>query len=154
MYEPLRPVPEAGPCASKDHDQLADICGTTRHVEAAHTGPHGFGQKSPDTSAIPLCARHRRTGVDSYHQLGPEKFSEFHQLDIPALVARLNRKPFIRINSDTFIGSLGGEEYLLGTTHAGLPAAVRRMERLRREDGIEAARGPRAPETLRSGTTR
>jgi hypothetical protein len=33
-------------------------------------------QKSLDTSAIPLCTKHHRTGADSYHRLGPRKFSE------------------------------------------------------------------------------
>ena len=46
------------------------VCRATRGVEAAHTGPHGLGQKSSDLSAIPLCARHHRTGPDSYHKLG------------------------------------------------------------------------------------
>jgi hypothetical protein len=38
-------------------------------LEASHTGPHGIGQKSPDFSAIPLSAKHHRTGTDSYHRL-------------------------------------------------------------------------------------
>ena len=33
------------------------VCGSARGIEASHTGPHGLGQKSPDTSAIPLCYR-------------------------------------------------------------------------------------------------
>jgi hypothetical protein len=66
------------------------VCGSRYRVEASHTGPHGIGQKSPDSSAIPLCAKHHRTGADSYHRLGPRKFSEKHNLDIPALVRRLN----------------------------------------------------------------
>jgi hypothetical protein len=45
------------------------VCGSTRRIEASHTGPHGLGQKSPDSSAIPLCYRHHRTGPDSYHRL-------------------------------------------------------------------------------------
>jgi hypothetical protein len=109
------------------------VCGSTRYVEAAHTGPRGLGQKSPDASVIPLCARHHRTGPDAYHRLGPRRFSDVHRLDIPALVARLSAKPFIRVDSGMFIGSLGGEVYLLGTTRAGLPAAIRRMAELRRE---------------------
>jgi hypothetical protein len=51
------------------------VCGASRGIEASHTGPHGLGQKSPDSSAIPLCAKHHRTGNDSYHKLGPRKFS-------------------------------------------------------------------------------
>ena len=59
------------------------VCRTTRTVEAAHTGPHGLSQKSSDLSAIPLCARHHRTGMDSYHKLGPRKFSEVHHFEHP-----------------------------------------------------------------------
>src|SRR5207247_1205917 len=66
------------------------VCGTCRHIEAAHTGPRGLGQKSSDLSAIPLCAPEHRTGPKSYHKLGPHKFVTIHGLDIPALVARLN----------------------------------------------------------------
>jgi len=109
------------------------VCRTTRSVEAAHTGPHGLSQKSSDLSAIPLCARHHRTGDDSYHKLGPRKFSEVHRLDIPAIVARLSAKPFIRVESGSFIGRSGDQEYELGPTHAGLPRAIRKMSELRRE---------------------
>ena len=75
------------------------VCGARRGIEASHTGPHGLGQKSPDTSAVPLCTRHHRTGKDSYHKLGPRKFAELHNLDIPSIVGRLNQKPFIRIEA-------------------------------------------------------
>ena len=75
------------------------VCGSTKFIEASHTGPHGIGQKSPDTSAIPLCAKHHRTGNDSYHRLGPRKFSKAHNLDIPAIVRRLNLKPTIRVEA-------------------------------------------------------
>ena len=46
--------------------QPCSVCGSMRSIEASHTGPHGIGQKSADTSAIPLCAKHDRTGADSY----------------------------------------------------------------------------------------
>jgi len=115
------------------------VCRTTRSVEAAHTGPHGLSQKSSDLSAIPLCARHHRTAKDSYHKLGPRKFSEAHQVNIPAIVARLSAKPFIRVESGAFVGRLGDHEYDLGPTQAGLPRAIRRMSELRREMLAEVA---------------
>ena len=59
------------------------VCGARRGIEASHTGPHGLGQKSPDTSAVPLCTRHHRTGNDSYHRLGPRKFAEDPQPRYP-----------------------------------------------------------------------
>jgi len=109
------------------------VCRTNRAVEAAHTGPHGLGQKSSDLSAIPLCGRHHRTGDDSYHNLGPRKFAEVHQLNIRAIVARLSAKPVIRVESGGFVGRLGNQDYELGSTEAGLARAIRRMSQLRRE---------------------
>ena len=115
------------------------VCCTTRAVEAAHTGPHGISQKSSDLSAIPLCARHHRTAQDSYHKLGPREFSEVHRLNIPAIVARLSAKPCIRVESGSFVGRFGEEEYELGSTEAGLARAIRRMSELRREIQGEVA---------------
>jgi hypothetical protein len=93
-----------------------------------------LGQKSPDLSAIPLCARHHRTGKDSYHKLGPRKFAELHNLDIPAIVGRLNLKPSIRIEAGIFIGCLEDQQYVLGTAEEGIASAVQRMTRLCEED--------------------
>jgi hypothetical protein len=115
------------------------VCRTTRAVEAAHTGPHGLGQKSSDWSAIPLCARHHRVGDDSYHKLGPRKFSVVHQLNVAAIVARLSAKPIIRVESGGFVGQFGDQEYALGSTEAGLAEAIRRMSELRREIQAEVA---------------
>jgi hypothetical protein len=89
------------------------VCGSTRWIEAAHTGPHGLGQKSPDTSAVPLCAKHHRTGNDSYHRLGPRKFGERHNLDLAAIVRRLNLKPKVRIQNGEFVAHLEGCQYRL-----------------------------------------
>jgi hypothetical protein len=115
------------------------VCRTTRTIEAAHTGPHGLSQKSSDLSAIPLCARHHRTGDDSYHKLGPRKFAELHQLNIRAMIARLSSKPFIRVELGSFVGRFGDQEYALGFTEAGVARAIRRMSELRREREAEVA---------------
>jgi len=115
------------------------VCRATRAVEAAHTGPHGLGQKSSDLCAIPLCVRHHRTGDDSYHKIGPRKFAEVHQLDIPAMVARLSAKPLIRVESGTFVGRFRDRDYVLGPSEAGLARAIRRMRELRREIQAEVA---------------
>ena len=117
------------------------VCRTTRQIEAAHTGPHGISQKSSDLSAIPLCRKHHRTGDDSYHKLGPRRFAEVHRLNIRAIVARLSTKPLIRVESGTFVGWLGDQEYLLGPTEAGLARAIRRMTELRRDIREEVAKG-------------
>ena len=115
------------------------VCHRTPGIEAAHTGPHGLGQKSSDLSAIPLCASHHRSGDDSYHKLGPRKFAEVHQLNIRAIVARLSAKSFIRVESGAFVGSFGDQEYELGSTETGLARAIRRMSELRRGMEAEAA---------------
>jgi len=96
------------------------ICGFTRGIEASHTGLRGLGQKSADTSAIPLCVPHHRTGKDSYHKLGARKFAQVHNLDIPGIVERLNLKPVIRIESGAFVGHLEDRRYALGGIHAGV----------------------------------
>ena len=109
------------------------VCGVRRGIEASHTGPHGIGQKSPDTSAIPLCSEHHRTGKDSYHRLGPRKFSQVHNLDIPGIVRRLNRKPVIRVEAGMFVGYIDDEPYVLGSIGNGIAKAVKKMVRLRTE---------------------
>jgi hypothetical protein len=109
------------------------VCGITRGIEASHTGPHGLGQKSPDSSAIPLCGKHHRTGKDSYHKLGPRKFAELHDLDIPAIVCKLNLKPTIRVETGRFVAYLENQKYVLGKTEAGIGPAVREAMQLCRE---------------------
>ena len=96
-------------------------------IEASHTGPHGLGQKSSDYSAIPLCSKHHRTGRDSYHRLGPRRFSEVHGLNIRAIVSRLNLKPLVRLEAGSFVAHLEGERYVLGKISNGFPPALRRM---------------------------
>jgi hypothetical protein len=103
------------------------VCGGTLGIEASHTGPPGLSQKSSDYSAIPLCQKHHRTGSDSYHKLGPRKFSEVHSLDIRALVSRLNVKPLVRLEAGCFVAHLEGERYVLGKISNGLAPALHRM---------------------------
>lgn len=115
------------------------VCHATRNIEAAHTGPHGLGQKSPDSTAIPLCASHHRTGNDCYHKLGPRKFAQVHNLDISRIVAGLNAKPCIRVVSGKFVGRFQHELYELGSTRADLSQAVQKMIKLRRMIQNESA---------------
>jgi hypothetical protein len=93
------------------------VCGSTKGIEASHTCPRGLGQKSSDTSTIPLCYQHHGTGTDSYHKLGARRFALVHNLDVPVIVRRLNLKPVIRIESDTLsatwkIDSTSSEEHM------------------------------------------
>lgn len=66
------------------------ICSRCRYIEAAHFGPRGLGQKANDMQTLPLCSAHHRTGVDSYHSLGPRKFAEHHRLNVNRLIGQLN----------------------------------------------------------------
>ena len=112
------------------------VCGSKQGIEASHTGPHGIGQKTPDSSAIPLCPRHHRTGADSDHRLGPRKFSQKHNLDIPAIVRRLNLKPTIRVEAGWFVAYFEEQRYVLGKTDGGIRPAVREALQLYREDRL------------------
>jgi hypothetical protein len=103
------------------------VCGSTRGIEASHTGPHGLGQKSSDYSAIPLCVKHHRTGSDSYHRLGQRRFSALHKLDIRAIVCRLTLKPLVRLEAGCFVAHLEGERYVLGKISNGFATALHRM---------------------------
>jgi hypothetical protein len=105
------------------------VCAVTRGIEAAHTGPHGLGQKSPDSSAIPLCYKHHRTGKDSYHKLGPRRFSDAHNLDIPEIVRRFNLKPRIKVESGLFVGYLEDQQHVLGSVQDGIAPAIRKIVR-------------------------
>ena len=100
------------------------VCGSTRAIEASHAGTHGIGQKSPDSSRSRQREAHR-TGPDSYHRLGPKKFSQTHNLDIPTIVRRLNLKPTIRVEAGWYVTYLENQRYVLGKTDAGIRPAVR-----------------------------
>jgi hypothetical protein len=100
-----------------------------------------MAQKSPDTSAIPLCARHHRTGSDSYHKLGPRAFELRHGLDLRAIVARLNEKPSVRIEGGSFVGTYRNEEVFLRPLQIGLCSAVRIILRIKREDRVPGSPG-------------
>ena len=129
------------------------ICGRTGGVEAAHTGPHGMAQKSADTSAVPLCARHHRTGRDSYHKLGARAFERRHGVDLRAVVERLNERPSIRIENGSFVGRYGNQEFVLGRVGIGIPTAIRGILGFKRADREWLSRGnavePNVPEFLR-----
>jgi 5-formaminoimidazole-4-carboxamide-1-beta-D-ribofuranosyl 5'-monophosphate synthetase len=114
------------------------VCASTRGIEASHTGPHGLGQKSSDFSAIPLCHKHHRTGKESYHKLGPQKFALTHDLNVVEIVRRLNTKPVIRIEAGAFVGYLENQQFRLGPTTEGIQPAVRKMIRLSSEDRLNA----------------
>jgi len=58
--------------------------------QAAHFGPRGLSQKTCDKNAIPLCVNCHLEGKDAHHR-DAKHFEQKHYLDVPALIARLNR---------------------------------------------------------------
>lgn len=64
-------------------------CGSTRFVEAAHTGPHGLGTKAPDDDIIPLCYWDHWGGPDSLHRLGPKTFQKLHGIRFGSVIRSL-----------------------------------------------------------------
>lgn len=62
-----------------------------RRVEAHHAGDHGFAQKAPDRTAIPLCAYHHRLSMYSAHLLG-KNFWKHHNLDRDQIIKELNER--------------------------------------------------------------
>lgn len=93
-----------------------------------------MGQKSSDTSCIPLCRRHHQTGRGSYHKLGPRAFEQQHGLNIRAVVARLNLRPTIRIEAGLFIGRYLNEDYVLGAIIIGVRSAIQQIVNIKRDD--------------------
>jgi hypothetical protein len=68
---------------------LADPC--QGRVEAHHAGDHGYAQRAPDRTAIPLCARHHRESTIAAHVMG-KNFWPFHGLDRDSIIRELNER--------------------------------------------------------------
>jgi len=71
-----------------------------------------------------------------HHRLGPRNFSKAHNLDIPAIVRRLNFKPRIRVEARWFVTYIENHRYVLGKTDAGIRPAVREALQLHRENRL------------------
>lgn len=57
--------------------------------DPCHTGPHAFGRKASDLTCIPLTREEHEA-----HTRDPRGFEAKHELDVKALVKRLNRSWF------------------------------------------------------------
>ncbi len=107
------------------------VCGATRGIHAAHTGPRGLGQKADDCTAIPLCWRHHdRRQALSIHTLGPVRFQEVHRVNIWSITAMLQAVPKLRRDGQVFVGYYLGDTYVL---EAELRASVRKMVAIRKD---------------------
>ena len=66
------------------------VCGR-RPSENAHTHSAGMGYRADARHVVALCARHHRTGADSFHALGSARaFDAHHGTDLHAAAARLD----------------------------------------------------------------
>jgi hypothetical protein len=104
---------------------------------AARIGPEALGLVRDS-----LCAKHHRTGADSYHRLGPRKFSEVHHLNIPALVARLSAKPIIRVEVGMFVSRFWRSGVPVGIDGSGLGPGDPQDERTTAGDPGESQAEP------------
>jgi hypothetical protein len=61
-------------------------CGSTREIEAAHTGDDGgISMNASDFSCVPLCAPCHQHGQDAYHRIGRRAFEQLNGIDFAKL---------------------------------------------------------------------
>ena len=65
--------------------QPSAVSESTRNVEACHTGPHGFGQKSSGYTCIPLTHEEHM----ELHRIGPWKFQAKYRVDFEVIIEGL-----------------------------------------------------------------
>lgn len=61
-------------------------------TEAHHAGDHGFAQRPPDRTAIPLCGWHHRLSHDAAHGPLGRHFWAHHNLDRDSIIKQLNER--------------------------------------------------------------
>src|ERR1039458_6030339 len=75
--EPRRGPDQAEAYRDWIRQQPSAVSESTRNVEACHTGPHGFGQKSSGYTCIPLTHEEHM----ELHRIGPRQFQEKYGID-------------------------------------------------------------------------
>ena len=85
-----RRKPRRGPVRLPEYrawvrQQECCVCGSTRHIDPAHIGPHGFGQKAPDTSCVPLCRQHH----EELHAIGRKRFEPKYEICFEIIIEGL-----------------------------------------------------------------
>jgi hypothetical protein len=65
--------------------QASVVSGSTRYIEAAHTGPHGMSQKSSGYTCIPLTHEEHM----ELHHVGPAKFQAKYNIDFAIVIEAL-----------------------------------------------------------------
>jgi hypothetical protein len=65
--------------------QPSAVSGSERGIEACHTGPHGFGQKSSGYTCIPLTHGEHM----ELHRIGPRQFQAKYGIDFDVVIEGL-----------------------------------------------------------------
>jgi hypothetical protein len=79
-----------GPDQAEDYrdwvrQQPSAVSESTRAIEACHTGPHGFWQKSSGYTCIPLTHEEHM----ELQRIGPRKFQEKYRIDFEVIIEGL-----------------------------------------------------------------
>ena len=82
--------PRRGPDQAEDYRdwirrQPSAVSESTRNIEACHTGPHGFWQKSAGYTCIPLTHEEHM----ELHRIGPREFQEKYRIDFEVIIEGL-----------------------------------------------------------------
>jgi hypothetical protein len=85
-----RHKPRRGPDRAEGYrawirQQASVVSGSTRYIEAAHTGPHGISQKSSGFTCIPLTHDEHM----ELHRIGPAKFQAKYTIDFAIVIEAL-----------------------------------------------------------------
>ena len=66
-------------------EQPSVVSGLTRRIEAAHTGPHAYSQKSSGYTCIPLTLEEHA----ELHRIGPRRFEEKYGISFAVVTEAL-----------------------------------------------------------------
>ena len=102
------------------------ISGRTHRIEACHVGHRGMGQKASDFETIPMYALYHQ----EQHRIGLKAFCRIYQLDIPALLTLLNRKPKITLWEGRYVARWGEHVFALGYVEDGLTKSIGQLKTL------------------------
>src|ERR1039458_2806645 len=83
--EPRRGPDQAEAYRDWIRQQPSAVSESTRNVEACHTGPHGFGQKSSGYTCIPLTHEEHM----ELHRIGPRQFQDKYRIDFEIIIEGL-----------------------------------------------------------------
>ncbi len=84
-HKPRRGPETANAYRAWIRQQASVVSGSTRYIEAAHTGPHGLSQKSSGYTCIPLTHEEHM----DLHRIGPAKFQAKYTINFAIIIEAL-----------------------------------------------------------------